>query len=53
MFSKLLLASVATIGLLLAGPQKASAQTVFSLRKPDNRSHSGCGAERHLPTQLE
>jgi hypothetical protein len=28
MFSKLLLASVATIGLLLAGPQKASAQTI-------------------------
>jgi hypothetical protein len=28
--SKLLLASVATIGVLLAGPQKASAQTVFA-----------------------
>src|SRR6516164_7137563 len=28
--SKLLLASVAAIGLLLAGPQKASAQTVFA-----------------------
>ena len=31
MFSKLLLAS-ATIGLLLAGPQKASAQTVFACK---------------------
>ena len=30
MFSKLLLASVASIGLLLAGPQKASAQTIFA-----------------------
>ena len=30
MFSKVLLASVATIGLLLAGPQKASAQTIFA-----------------------
>jgi hypothetical protein len=30
MFSKLLLASVAAIGLLLAGPQKASAQTIFA-----------------------
>jgi hypothetical protein len=28
--SKLLLATVAAIGLLLAGPQKASAQTVFA-----------------------
>ena len=30
MFSKLLLASVATIGLLLAGPQKASAQVIYA-----------------------
>ena len=30
MFSKLLLASVATIGLLLAGPQKASAQVTYA-----------------------
>jgi len=30
MFSKLLLASVATIGLLVAGPQKASAQVVYA-----------------------
>ena len=30
MFSKVLLASVAAIGLLLAGPQKASAQTIFA-----------------------
>ena len=30
MFSKVLLASVATIGLLLAGPQKASAQVIYA-----------------------
>src|SRR6516225_9579813 len=30
MFSKLLLASVAAIGLLLAGPQKASAQVIYA-----------------------
>ena len=30
MFSKLLLASIATIGLLLTGPQKASAQVVYA-----------------------
>ena len=30
MLSKLLLASVAAIGLLLAGPQKAGAQTIFA-----------------------
>jgi hypothetical protein len=34
MFSKLLLAGVAAIGLLLAGPQKASAQTVFACVNP-------------------
>jgi hypothetical protein len=34
MFSKLLLASVASIGLLLAGPQKASAQTIFACVNP-------------------